>query len=62
MKWFKVPNGSWHVVRDTAAGGQLLRSLCGRYEKAVQFDEPHPNEKSCESCLRLVARKVDAAE
>jgi hypothetical protein len=48
---------SWHALRVEALGG---RTLCGRtaaYNAPVSDDLP--DGKSCETCLRIVARTVD---
>lgn len=61
QQWFEVPGGSWHILRDSVADGQLLRSLCGRYQKA-EARPTLPQGKSCESCLRIAARTADVQE
>jgi hypothetical protein len=50
--WCKIV--SWHAVADGA-----MRTLCGRaLDTEVEVSEL-PAGKSCESCLRIVARRAD---
>lgn len=57
MKWVKIV--SWHAVRVTSRGG-LAGTYCGRWARAqAEVREDLPSEKSCETCLRLVARETD---
>jgi len=46
---------SWHAL-DTSFTG---RTLCGRITTSAAID-PFPPGKSCETCLRIVAKKADA--
>jgi len=51
--WVKIR--SWHVLRDDG-----LATLCGRQANGDIVDTL-PAEKSCETCLRIVARQDDPA-
>jgi len=66
LRWVRPPRGSWHiVVLDSDRVGRT-RTLCGRVLGGMWTDrQPDHAEtlgtgKSCESCLRLEARRVDA--
>lgn len=49
---------SWHVVKGS--GGELVKTRCGRWaDRDAETLDFLPAEKSCETCLRLVAREVD---
>lgn len=52
--WVWVRIRSWHAY---VGGG---RTLCGRTIWDGETSDTLPAEKSCETCLRLVARRVDA--
>lgn len=55
MRWAKIL--SWHGVREDG------KTLCGRSLNRTQIGNARdelPAEKSCETCLRLYARVVDA--
>lgn len=57
--WVKIR--SWHVFRTWTRAGQALTE-CGRRvgpDTVVTADELPGNEKSCESCLRIVTRAED---
>jgi hypothetical protein len=62
IRWVRIV--SWHAVKGdsifTTRGGMLAWGThCGR----TAFGEPVddlPSEKSCETCLRMVARRADA--
>jgi hypothetical protein len=48
---------SWHALRTEALGG---RTLCGRTAAYnAEMSDELPAGKSCETCLRGVARKTD---
>jgi len=61
IRWIKI--GSWHIIGETwvdqANNTDVVMTLCG-YQRmwdgtfATTFP---PTEKSCESCLRLAAKK-----
>lgn len=58
IEWVLIK--SWHAIRLTRSIEP--RTLCGR--KATRESETSPTlpaGKSCEACLRIVARKTDAA-
>lgn len=59
MHWVKIR--SWHAVTFDSRGG-LHHTRCGLWAKieAPQADDLPVNEKSCESCLRLIQRDEDA--
>lgn len=52
---------SWHIIKLTRS--ILPITLCGRHTKegAKVSNELHSG-KSCESCLRIYARRVDKVE
>jgi len=47
---------SWHALDASYTG----RTLCGRVVTNAGVVDTLPAEKSCETCLRIVARKADA--
>ena len=48
---------SWHALGPALTG----RTLCGRTASAEsEVHDVLPGGKSCETCLRIVARKADA--
>lgn len=49
---------SWHVIRLTRSGQPF--TLCGRVGSG-EIRDLLPAEKSCETCLRIIARQDDAA-
>ena len=57
MTWVLIR--SWHAVKTaTRVPGRYL-TVCGRTAFSDPVDEL-PAGKSCESCLRIVARQADA--
>lgn len=59
MKWVKIR--SWHAVESYSRIGSV-RTVCGRWTSAnPQVVEDLPTEKSCETCLRIVTRELDAS-
>jgi hypothetical protein len=56
IAWVRIR--SWHAL---PLGALNFRTVCGRTAK---FDsevvDELPADKSCETCLRIVARKADA--
>ena len=60
IRWVKIR--SWHAVLADYTDGYVT-TRCGRH---IMFREPEgitsdlPAERSCESCLRIVARLQDA--
>lgn len=61
VKWVKIR--SFHAVKEE--GGQKSGlppwqlTYCGRETRGTVLDDL-PAERSCESCLRIIARKADA--
>jgi hypothetical protein len=57
VKWVKIR--AWHAAYPDVRGvnGHRL-TRCGRIALGDLVDDL-PAEKSCESCLRIVARKAD---
>ena len=54
IMWVKLE--SWHILQGE-------RTLCGLdVEDADEVRDELGAEKSCENCLRLLARKTDVAE
>lgn len=52
--WVRIR--SWHALRDDNG-----HTLCGRQPPiAPEWSEMLPAGKSCETCLRIVARRADA--
>jgi hypothetical protein len=59
MGWVRIR--SWHAVKTyTRTPGGVL-TLCGRSVIMRPVVDTLPAGRSCESCLRIYARKVDAA-
>lgn len=57
IEWVQIR--SWHAVATATRVANTYKTLCGR--RASGAAEPElPAGKSCESCLRIVARKADA--
>ena len=54
--WAKLR--SWHYVRTfTRVPGGFI-TMCGRSGRSTNFANQFPsNEKSCESCLRIIRRE-----
>lgn len=52
--WVKLR--SWHAV-DTFNRSGETKTRCGRYTFNVQQDERPGGERTCETCLRIVAPK-----
>lgn len=58
MKWARVR--SWHAVRTFLLGGSV-ETYCGRViASPAPIAEDLPAEKSCETCLRIIARAADS--
>lgn len=56
-------NVLWITIRSSHAllSIEARRTYCGRTaDAAAEVSEQLPAGRSCETCLRLVARKVDA--
>ena len=57
VTWVRIR--SWHVVRLTRSIAP--RTRCGRTASVdAETSDTLPAEKSCETCLRIIARDVDA--
>jgi hypothetical protein len=54
MQWVKIR--SWHAVKLVRTS--QADTLCGRISSGEVRDEL-PAERSCETCLRIVARRAD---
>jgi len=66
IRWVRVgDNSSWHLVADTwiSRGGiWLVKTRCGierMWDQTFLDRLPGGSEKSCENCLKLLARDVD---
>lgn len=58
VTWFRMQ--SWHASVEPFVNGQQPNVLCGRRGPFNAANDPFPpGGKSCESCLRSLARKVD---
>lgn len=57
VKWVKIR--SYHAIRTWTRVPQHYITFCGRSASGPELDDL-PAGKSCELCLRAVARKVDA--
>ena len=56
--WVKIV--SWHAIRLTRSIAP--RTLCGRQAAGdAETSDALPGAKSCETCLRIVARKADGS-
>ncbi len=58
MTWVLIR--SWHAVATPTRVPGRSRTLCGRNAFGTPVDEL-PAGKSCESCLRIVARRADTS-
>jgi hypothetical protein len=57
MKWVKIK--SWHAVKSYSRAA-WVETHCGRWAShSPEVVEELPAEKSCETCLRIVARIQD---
>lgn len=57
MKWVRIQ--SWHAIKVTSRGG-MIQTACGRWmHPDADVADDLPTEKSCETCLRIVARQAD---
>jgi hypothetical protein len=57
MEWIRIR--SWHAIRNWSRVPGRAITLCGRAATGETSDTL-PEGKSCENCLRIVARKADA--
>lgn len=65
IMWIKVD--SWHIKKASWpwAASYMVQTVCGlqREWDGTEIDRlPGGSEKSCESCLRILARGVDEPE
>lgn len=58
VTWVRIR--SWHALDLGDADFVMERTLCGRRGKGRERSDALPAGKSCETCLRIMARKVDA--
>lgn len=58
LSWVKIM--SWHAVRPPMHVPGLYVTLCGRLAKGELVDVAPWNEKGCETCTRIIARKADS--
>jgi hypothetical protein len=57
--WVRIR--SWHAVRSTRSIVDITWTLCGRQiGGATVVDDLPMDAKSCESCLRILARNAEA--
>ncbi len=57
--WFKIV--SWHASAGWESRGGLEKLLCGRWARVgAETSDTLPPGKSCETCLRKVARQDEA--
>lgn len=58
IEWVRIR--SWHAIRLTRSIEP--RTLCGRKATGdAPLSDTLPADKSCETCLRIVARQADQA-
>ena len=59
QEWVRIR--SWHAVKvlTTRAGWTITR--CGRMTESIETSDTLPLGKSCETCLRVIARLEDHA-
>jgi hypothetical protein len=57
IRWSKIR--SWHALTGIVSRSGLTQTMCGRWAKSEIVDDL-PSERSCETCLRIVARLQDA--
>jgi hypothetical protein len=55
-EWVQIR--SWHAVLTPTRVPNRYRTLCGRTAEGQAF-HTLPVAKSCETCLRLIARQAD---
>ena len=60
VKWVRIR--SWHAVKEQYEGEPaFVDTVCGRVVlRTTALLDDLPAGRSCESCLRIVARKADA--
>lgn len=53
--WVQVsPGRSWHVVDTLTRDASMTKTRCGRYTTKPQQDDRPANERTCETCYRIV--------
>lgn len=57
VQWFQIV--SWHVVRLWSDRVGRTYALCGRLKLNANIVDELPAGRSCETCLRILARRVD---
>lgn len=57
MTWVRIV--SWHAVLTPTRMFDTYRTVCGRRVTTTDVRDDLPAERSCEVCLRIVARKND---
>lgn len=58
-EWVRIV--SWHVLVPTRALPFAAFTRCGRRVAAPEIRADMPQGKSCETCLRLIARDAERA-
>jgi hypothetical protein len=62
ITWVRIE--SWHAVKDFKQG-KPFGSLCGFHWDGFEYVETEKSlgiDKSCENCLRILAREADEPE
>ena len=57
VRWFQIV--SWHVVKLFSDRVGRTYSLCGRTKMNAEIFDNLGSAKSCETCLRILARQQD---
>lgn len=57
MTWVRIR--SWHAVRTPTRAVDTYITRCGRTVQTQETSDTLPEGKSCETCLRIVAREND---
>ena len=58
-EWVRIV--SWHVLVPTRALPYVAFTRCGRKVSEAEIKADMPQGKSCETCLRLIARDAEKA-
>ncbi len=59
VTWVRIL--SWHAASGLVSRGAKIHTRCGRWAAAnSDMLEELPAGKSCETCLRIVAKRADA--
>ena len=59
-EWVRIR--SWHVLVPTRALPFRASTRCGRWVEEPEIRQDMPQGKTCETCLRLVARDAEKAD